>query len=101
MWHTWRMAQVNALITPTAFSRLSPSDRMVIQNQVQASAIVSLACFEATAVIGLAFGVFGCPIPYVFHTLAFASLLCILLYRIQGYHEIFDVLDKLDTRQAV
>jgi hypothetical protein len=98
VWHSWRMRQVHNMISPRAFPLLSPDERITLQSQLQGVAIVAMAMFETGAIVGLVIGFLGNPIPYAFHGLALASLLCLGLYRIQGYHEIFGALEKLETR---
>lgn len=98
MWHGVMLRGINEQITPTVFQRLGPSERTALQARVQAVVIVTMAFFEAAVVIGLVLTILGCPIPYVFHGLAAAGILCLVLYRIQGFHEVFAALDKLDVR---
>ena len=100
-WHRWSINRVSGLITPTTFQRLGPKDRQKLQQNLQTAAIVSLGFFEAVAVYGLVLSLIGCPIPYAFEMLAGLGLLMLILYRVQGYHEVFELLERLDTQRPV
>lgn len=100
-WHRWTVGRIGDAVTPTAIQRLGPAERQKKQEALQGTAIICLAFFEAIAVYGLVASLLGVPIPYLFETLAGLSLLMLVLYRIQGFHEIFGLLEKLDMRNGV
>lgn len=95
-WHGRTIRSVGSLIDPTMFMRLSPQDRVGLQDRLQNAAVVCLALFESPAVLGLINTMVQAPAPHLFEWLAGASLVFLLTFRLQGYPAIFDMLEKLD-----
>jgi hypothetical protein len=95
-WHYRTLGFVQQYASPARFQRLGLPERAALQNRLQVSVIVTLALFEAPLALGIVNTALHSPTERLFEWLAGVSLVFFVMYRLQSYPAVFQLLDRLE-----